>query len=380
VDSLRAVVAHEGEDRAGFLLQTLLHLADEAGIIYEKGIHTPYRNTINTEDEAQMPPDQEMIRRIGAILRWNAAAMVLRVTKFAPELGGHIATYASAASLYEVGFQYFFKGPQAPGGADLLYIQGHSSPGIYARAFLEGRISEQQLNYFRQEVEVNGLPSYPHPWLMGDFWQFPTVSMGLGPLQAIYQARFLKYLENRGLAQTASRKVWAFLGDGEVDEPESLGALAIAAREKLNNLIFVINCNLQRLDGPVRGNGKIIQELEGVFRGAGWTVIKVIWGSHWDPLFEKDEEGWMQKRMNECVDGEYQSYKANDGTFVREHFFGKYPELKSIVEDLSDEDIWRLNRGGHDSQKVYAAYAKALENQEGPTVILAKTINCFSKL
>ena len=377
VDSLRAVVAHEGEDRAGFLLQTLLHLADEAGIIYEKGIHTPYRNTINTEDEAQMPPDQEMIRRIGAILRWNAAAMVLRATKFAPELGGHIATYASAANLYEVGFQYFFKGPRAPGGADLLYIQGHSSPGIYARAFLEGRISEQQLNYFRQEVEVNGLPSYPHPWLMGDFWQFPTVSMGLGPLQAIYQARFLKYLENRGLAQTASRKVWAFLGDGEVDEPESLGALAIAAREKLNNLIFVINCNLQRLDGPVRGNGKIIQELEGVFRGAGWTVIKVIWGSHWDPLFEKDEEGWMQKRMNECVDGEYQSYKANDGTFVREHFFGKYPELKSIVEDLSDEDIWRLNRGGHDSQKVYAAYAKALENQEGPTVILAKTIKGY---
>lgn len=377
IDSLRAVLTHEGEERAAFLLRKLINIATEEGILNADGIHTPYRNTIKPEDEKRMPDDQGMIRRISAILRWNATVMVLRATKYASELGGHIATYASAANLYEVGFQYFFKGPNAPTGADLLYIQGHSSPGIYARAFLEGRLSEKQLSYFRQEIEVDGLSSYPHPWLMGDFWQFPTVSMGLGPLQAIYQARFLKYLDNRGLAQTKGRKVWAFLGDGEIDEPESLGALTIAAREKLDNLIFVVNCNLQRLDGPVRGNGKVIQELEGVFRGAGWNVIKIIWGGRWDALFEQDVDGLMQKRMDECVDGEYQSYKANDGAYVRENFFGKYPQLKAMVEHLSDEEIWHLNRGGHDSQKVYAAYAKAVESTNGPTVILAKTVKGY---
>ncbi|HFF3680345.1 TPA: pyruvate dehydrogenase (acetyl-transferring), homodimeric type, partial [Legionella pneumophila] len=272
---------------------------------------------------------------------------------------------------------YFFKGPKGENGGDLLYIQGHSAPGIYARAFLEGRLTEKQLEKFRQEVEVDGLSSYPHPWLMNDFWQFPTVSMGLGPLQAIYQARFLKYLENRGLIKAEGRKVWAFLGDGEMDEPESVGALSIAAREKLDNLIFVVNCNLQRLDGPVRGNGKIIQELEGLFRGAGWNVIKVIWGGRWDPLFARDNQGWLQKRMEECLDGDYQSYKANDGSYVRQHFFNQYPELKKMVENMTDEEIWRLNRGGHDPQKVYAAYARAVEHKGTPTVILAKTIKGY---
>ncbi len=317
-----------------------------------------------------------MGNRISALIRWNAVAMVLRAGKHASELGGHIASYASAATLYEIGFNYFFKGPKHHGG-DLLYIQGHSAPGIYARAFLEGRLTENQLNQFRQEVEVDGLSSYPHPWLMGNFWQFPTVSMGLGPLQAIYQARFLKYLEHRGLIKQENRKVWAFLGDGEMDEPESVGALSIAAREKLDNLIFVVNCNLQRLDGPVRGNGKIIQELEGVFKGAGWHVIKVIWGSRWDPLFAQDHNGLMQKRMEECVDGDYQAYKANNGAFVREHFFGRYPELKKMVEHLSDDEIWRLNRGGHDPKKVYAAYADAVAHQGSPIVILAKTIKGY---
>ena len=340
-------------------------------------INTPYRNTIKTYEEKQMPPDEGIGKRISALIRWNAVAMVLRAGKYAPELGGHIASYASSSTLYETGFNYFFKGPNGEHGGDLLYIQGHSSPGIYARAFLEGRLTEEQLNKFRQEVEVDGLSSYPHPWLMGDFWQFPTVSMGLGPLQAIYQARFLKYLENRGLIKAEGRKVWAFLGDGEMDEPESVGALSIAAREKLDNLIFVVNCNLQRLDGPVRGNGKIIQELEGVFRGAGWNVIKVIWGGRWDPLFARDKEGWLQKRMEECVDGDYQAYKANDGSYVRQHFFNQYPELKKMVENYSDEEIWRLNRGGHDSQKVYAAYAQAVEHKGSPTVILAKTIKGY---
>lgn len=324
-----------------------------------------------------MPPDEGMASRISALIRWNAVAMVLRAGKHAPELGGHIASYCSSSTLYEVGFNHFFKGASANYGGDLLYIQGHSSPGIYARAFLEGRLSEYQLNHFRQEVEQDGLSSYPHPWLMNDFWQFPTVSMGLGPLQAIYQARFLKYLENRGLIPADNRKVWAFLGDGEMDEPESLGALSIAAREKLDNLIFVVNCNLQRLDGPVRGNGKIIQELEGVFTGAGWNVIKVIWGGRWDNLFARDKDGWMQKRMEECVDGDYQAYKANDGAYVRKHFFGQYPELKKLVENLSDDEIWRLNRGGHDPQKVYAAYTKATEHKGSPTVILAKTIKGY---
>lgn len=324
-----------------------------------------------------MPPDEGIGKRINALIRWNAVAMVLRAGKYAPELGGHIASYASASTLYETGFNYFFKGPKGENGGDLLYIQGHSAPGIYARAFLEGRLTEKQLEKFRQEVEVDGLSSYPHPWLMNDFWQFPTVSMGLGPLQAIYQARFLKYLENRGLIKAEGRKVWAFLGDGEMDEPESVGALSIAAREKLDNLIFVVNCNLQRLDGPVRGNGKIIQELEGLFRGAGWNVIKVIWGGRWDPLFARDNQGWLQKRMEECLDGDYQSYKANDGSYVRQHFFNQYPELKKMVENMTDEEIWRLNRGGHDPQKVYAAYARAVEHKGSPTVILAKTIKGY---
>lgn len=377
LDALQAVVAHDGNERAAFLLQELLNQANNEGIKLSSAVNTPYRNTIKTHEEKQMPPDEGMAKRISALIRWNAVAMVLRAGKYASELGGHIASYASASTLYETGFNHFFKASNESYGGDLLYIQGHSSPGIYARAFLEGRLSEHQLNNFRQEVEADGLSSYPHPWLMGDFWQFPTVSMGLGPLQAIYQARFLKYLENRGLIKAEGRKVWAFLGDGETDEPESLGALSIAAREKLDNLIFVVNCNLQRLDGPVRGNGKIVQELEGVFRGAGWNVIKVVWGGRWDALFAHDKKGLMQKRMQECVDGDYQSYKANNGAFVREHFFGENPELKKMVEHLSDDEIWRLNRGGHDSQKVYAAYAEAVAHTGRPTVILAKTVKGY---
>lgn len=377
IDALKAVIATDGSARATFILNELFKAAYTDGISLGSTMNTPYCNTIKPQDEKQIPPDEDMAKRVAALIRWNAVAMVLRAGKYAPELGGHIASYASAATLYETGFNHFFKGSGCVSGGDLLYIQGHCSPGIYARAFLEGRLSEQQLGKFRQEVEVDGLSSYPHPWLMGDFWQFPTVSMGLGPLQAIYQARFLKYLENRGLIKAEGRKVWAFLGDGETDEPESLGALSIAAREKLDNLIFVVNCNLQRLDGPVRGNGKIIQDLEGVFRGAGWHVLKVIWGSRWDALFARDVNGVMQQRMQDCVDGEYQSYKANDGAFVREHFFGTSPELKKMVESLSDDDIWHLNRGGHDSQKVYAAYANAVAHEGSPTVILAKTIKGY---
>ena len=377
LDALQAVFATDGNERGAFLLQQLLNKANAEGVQLSSSIKTPYRNTIKPYEEKQMPPDEGIGKRISALIRWNAVAMVLRAGKYAPELGGHIASYASSSTLYETGFNYFFKGPNGEHGGDLIYIQGHSSPGIYARAFLEGRLSEQQLQLFRQEVEVDGLSSYPHPWLMHDFWQFPTVSMGLGPLQAIYQARFLKYLENRGLIEAEGRKVWAFLGDGEMDEPESVGALSIAAREKLDNLIFVVNCNLQRLDGPVRGNGKIIQELEGLFRGAGWNVIKVIWGGRWDPLFVQDKEGWMQKRMEECVDGDYQAYKANDGSYVRQHFFNRYPELQKMVENLSDDEIWRLNRGGHDPQKVFAAYAQAVEHKGSPTVILAKTIKGY---
>ncbi len=377
LDALQSVFANDGSERGAFLLQQLLNKANAEGVKLTSSINTPYRNTIKPHEEKQMPPDEGIGKRINALIRWNAVAMVLRAGKYAPELGGHIASYASSSTLYETGFNYFFKGPNGEHGGDLLYIQGHSSPGIYARAFLEGRLTEEKLKLFRQEVEVDGLSSYPHPWLMNDFWQFPTVSMGLGPLQAIYQARFLKYLENRGLIKAEGRKVWAFLGDGEMDEPESVGALSIAAREKLDNLIFVVNCNLQRLDGPVRGNGKIIQELEGVFRGAGWNVIKVIWGGRWDPLFARDKEGWMQKRMEECLDGDYQSYKANDGSYVRQHFFNQYPELKKMVENLSDDEIWRLNRGGHDPQKVFAAYAQAVEHKGSPTVILAKTIKGY---
>lgn len=374
LEALEAIVKYEGKDRASYILNSLFTEANLQGISLNN-INTPYRNSISPYEEKEMPPDEGVFKRLSAFIRWNAVVMVLRAGKYAAELGGHIASYASSATLYEIGFNYFFKGPQQNGG-DLVYIQGHSSPGIYARAFLEGRISEKQMDKFRQEVEVNGLSSYPHPYLMKDFWQFPTVSMGLGPLQAIYQARFLKYLQNRGLLDTTNRKVWVFLGDGEMDEVESLGALNIAVREKLDNLIFVVNCNLQRLDGPVRGNSKIIQELEGVFRGAGWNVIKLIWGSRWDPLLAQDKDGLLQRRMEECLDGDYQNYKANDGAYVREHFFGAYPELKKMVEHLSDDEIWRLNRGGHDPQKVFAAYSKALDSN-GPSVILAKTIKGY---
>lgn len=377
LEALQAVLVNDGNERASFLLQEMIKKANTEGVKLGSTVRTPYRNTIKPHEEKLIPPDEGVGKRISALIRWNAVAMVLRAGKYAPELGGHIASYASSSTLYETGFNHFFKGPNGNNGGDLLYIQGHSAPGIYARAFLEGRLSEQQLSLFRQEVEVDGLSSYPHPWLMGDFWQFPTVSMGLGPLQAIYQARFLKYLENRGLIKAEGRKVWAFLGDGEMDEPESVGALSIAAREKLDNLIFVVNCNLQRLDGPVRGNGKIIQELEGLFNGAGWNVIKVIWGGRWDNLFAGDKTGIMQKRMEECVDGDYQAYKARDGAYVREHFFGQYPELKKMVANMSDDEIWRLNRGGHDSKKVYAAYAQAVEHKGSPTVVLAKTIKGY---
>ena len=334
-------------------------------------------NTIPLDKEERSNGNHELEHRICALMRWNAMALVLNANRESSELGGHIASFASAAKLYDVGFNHFFHGASETHGGDLVYFQGHSSPGMYARAFLEGRISEEQMYKFRQEVDGGGLSSYPHPWLMPDFWQFPTVSMGLGPLMAIYQARFMQYLKHRDLVNTEGRKVWAFLGDGETDEPESLGAISMAGREKLDNLIFVVNCNLQRLDGPVRGNGKIIQELEGVFRGAGWNVIKVIWGGKWDRLFAKDKSGLLLKRMQEVVDGEYQTYKAKDGAYVRQHFFGKYPELLELVADMSDDEIWHLNRGGHDTHKVYAAYAAAAKHTGQPTVILAKTVKGY---
>lgn len=377
LSALDSVLTCESPERAKFLLQQLYHQLKRNHPQADMQFTTPYRNTIPVEQEEKMPHGSDVAARIISFIRWNAVAMVLRAGKKAPELGGHIATYASAAMLYEMGFNYFFKGRNENNLGDLLYIQGHSAPGIYARAFLERRLDEENLALFRQEVHQGGLSSYPHPWLMPDFWQFPTVSMGLGPLQGIYQARFLKYMENRGLLPKQDRKVWVFCGDGEMDEPESLGALTVAARERLDNLIFVINCNLQRLDGPVRGNGKIIQELESLFHGAGWNVIKVIWGGRWDALLAKDKTGLLQKRMNEAVDGEYQNYKANDGAYVREHFFGKYPQLLDLVKDMSDEDIWHLNRGGHDAQKVYAAYSAATKHQNQPTVILVKTIKGF---
>ncbi len=375
--ALRDVVKYVGKDRAQFLIHELLNESKKAGLSVPTGITTDYVNTIDPAQEAIFPGDEEMEKRISAIIRWNAIAMVLRAGKKAPELGGHIASFASAETLYSVGFNHFFRGTTETQEGDLIYVQGHSSPGIYSRAYLEGRLSTEQLERFRQEVNGNGLSSYPHPHLMPEFWQFPTVSMGLGPLQAIYQARFLKYLENRGLAKTAGRKVWAFCGDGEMDEPESLGALTIAAREKLDNLIFVINCNLQRLDGPVRGNGKIIQELEGVFKGAGWHALKVIWGRQWDELLAKDKSGLLRHRMMEAVDGDYQNYRSKDGAYIREQFFGKYPELKALVADKTDDDIWHMRRGGHDPLKVYAAYAAAVQHQNQPVVILAKTIKGY---
>jgi len=377
VDALRGVLANEGPERAHFLLERLVEVARRSTGYLPFSAQTAYINTIPPHLEAKSPGDHEMEHRIRSIVRWNAMAMVIRANKHSSELGGHIASFASAATLYDVGFNHFFHAPSQTHGGDLVFFQGHSSPGVYARAFLEGRITEDQLDNFRQEVEGKGVSSYPHPWLMPDFWQFPTVSMGLGPLQAIYQARFMKYLHDRGIVDTSKRKVFAFMGDGEMDEPESLGAISLAARERLDNLVFVINCNLQRLDGPVRGNGKIIQELEADFRGTGWNVIKVIWGSYWDPLLARDTSGLLLKRMEECVDGEYQTFKSKDGAYVREHFFGKYPELREMVSTMSDEDIWRLNRGGHDPHKMYAAYKAATEHKGQPTVILAKTIKGY---
>ena len=376
LDALESVVDNEGETRAHYLLTRMGELATRTGTQLPYAITTPYRNSIPVGHEARMPGDLFMERRIRSLVRWNALAMVMRTNQQDPDLGGHIGTFASSATLYDVGFNYFFQAPTEEHGGDLIYFQGHASPGVYARAYLEGRITEDQLNNFRQEVDGNGLSSYPHPWLMPDFWQFPTVSMGLGPIQAIYQARFMKYLEHRGFIPAGKQKVWCFMGDGESDEPESLGAIAMAGREQLDNLIFVVNCNLQRLDGPVRGNAKIIQELEGVFRGAGWNVKKVIWGRFWDPLFAKDKDGILQRRMDEVVDGDYQNYKSKDGGFVREHFFNT-PELKEMVKDLSDKEIWNLNRGGHDPYKVYAAYHSAVNHKGQPTVVLAKTIKGY---
>jgi pyruvate dehydrogenase E1 component len=376
IDALRSVLAVQGPERANFLLGQLVNEARRRHVYIPQSLTTAYTNTIPPEQEERLPGNREIEHRIGSIIRWNAVAIVLRANKESSELGGHIASYQSAATLYDIGFHHFWRGPSEVHGGDLLYIQGHSSPGIYARAFIEGRLTEEQLRNFRQEVGGKGLSSYPHPWLMPSFWQFPTVSMGLGPLMAIYQARFLKYLQGRGLAETEGRNVWAFMGDGEMDEPESLGSISLAGRERLDNLIFVINCNLQRLDGPVRGNAKIIQELEADFRGAGWNVIKVIWGSGWDKLLARDKDGILLKRMEEVVDGEYQVFKSKDGAYVREHFFNA-PELRALVADMSDEEIWQLARGGHDPQKVYAAYAAAVRHAGQPTVILAKTVKGY---
>jgi pyruvate dehydrogenase E1 component len=377
LDALDSVLKAEGTERAHYLLEKLVDKARRSGAYIPFSANTAYLNTIPPEKEERSPGDPALEDKIRSYVRWNAMAMVVRANKESSELGGHISSFASAATLYDVGFNHFFRAANESFPGDLIYAQGHSSPGIYARAFLEGRISEDQINNFRQEVDGKGLSSYPHPWLMPDFWQFPTVSMGLGPLMAIYQARFMRYLKDREIMELNSRKVWAFMGDGEMDEPESLGAISLAGREKLDNLIFVVNCNLQRLDGPVRGNGKIIQELEGDFRGAGWNVIKVIWGSYWDPLIMRDKHGILLKRMEECVDGEYQTYKSKDGAYVRKHFFGKYPQLLEMVSSMTDDDIWRLNRGGHDPHKLYAAYAAAMKHKGQPTVILAKTIKGY---
>ena len=376
-ESLSAVLDKDGKHRVQYLIKQLIKHSYKEGSDLVLSRNTPYINTISAEDEKKSPGDQNLERKIRALIRWNAAAMVVRANKKYPELGGHIGTFASAATLYDVGMNHFWRAKNNKFGGDLIYFQGHSAPGMYARAFLEGRISTKQLDNFRQEVNYDGLSSYPHPWLMPKFWQFPTVSMGLGPIMSIYQARFTKYLINRGLIKDEGRKIWCFLGDGETDEPESLGAIGLAAREKLDNLIFVVNCNLQRLDGPVRGNGKIIQELEGIFRGAGWNVIKVIWGSYWDSLLAKDKSGLLIKRMDEAVDGEYQAFKAKGGAFVREKFFGKYPKLLDLVSKMTDKDIWRLNRGGHDPHKVYAAYDSAMQHKGSPTIILAKTIKGY---
>src|ERR1041384_1047329 len=372
VEALDQVIDEVGPDRAAYLLQRLTDRARANGAELPIHLNTPYVNTIRPEAEVPYPGDRAMERRIKSLVRWNAMAMVVRQNKYDAGIGGHISTYASLATLVEVGFNHFFHAKYGEEPGDLIYFQGHASPGVYARAFLEGRLSEEHLKNFRHELrEHPGLPSYPHPWLMPDFWQFPTVSMGLGPINAIYQARFMRYLENRGTIPGTPRKVWAFLGDGEMDEPESMGSLTLASREALDNLIFVINCNLQRLDGPVRGNGKVIQELEAAFRGAGWNVIKVIWGEDWDPLLARDTTGLLLKRMGEVVDGEFQSYISKDGAYIRQHFFGKYPELLDLVSHLSDDELMHLKRGGHDPRKVYNAYKAAVETRGMPTVILA---------
>src|SRR4051794_11089340 len=381
LDALAAVIASEGGERAHFLLEQLIDEARQAGIDVPFSANTAYVNTIPVEQEERTPGNIEIEERLRAYMRWNAMAMVVKANRLHPadggDLGGHISSFASLATMFGTGFNHFWHAATPEHGGDLLYIQGHSSPGVYARAFMEGRLSEDQLLHFRQEVDGKGISSYPHPKLMPEFWQFPTVSMGLGPIMSIYQARFLKYLHARGIADTSKRKVWVFCGDGEMDEPESLGAIGLAAREKLDNLIFVINCNLQRLDGPVRGNGKIIQELEGEFRGAGWNVIKLLWGSYWDPLLARDKDEILRKIMMDTVDGDYQAFKANDGAFVRKNFFGRDPKTLEMVSKMSDDDIWRLQRGGHDPQKVYAAFHRASHTVGQPTVLLIKTVKGF---
>jgi len=377
IDALDSVIEREGNSRAHFLIERLIDHARRSGAHMPHHANTAYLNTIPVHLEQRSNGDHAIERRIRALIRWNAMAMVVRANRISSELGGHIASFASAATLYDVGFNHFWRASTPKQLGDLLFIQGHSAPGIYARAYLERRLNKEDLRNFRQEADGGGISSYPHPWLMPDFWQFPTVSMGLGPIMAIYQARFMKYLHHRGLLDAGERKVWAFLGDGEMDEPESMGALSLAGRENLDNLIFVVNCNLQRLDGPVRGNGKIIQELESEFRGAGWNVIKVIWGSYWDPLLMRDDKGLLKQRMEEAVDGEYQAFKAKDGGYVREKFFGVYPQLAEMVSNMTDEDIWRLNRGGHDPHKIHAAYAAAVAHRGQPSVILAKTVKGY---
>jgi pyruvate dehydrogenase E1 component len=378
MEALDEMIDEAGPDRASYLLERLMEHASNLGVQPPLRWNTPYINTIPPEEELAYPGDRAIERRIKSLVRWNATAMVVRANKYDPNIGGHLATYASAATLYEVGFNHFFRGSYGDQPGDFVYFQGHASPGIYARAFLDGRLNEKHLENFRHELrDEPGLSSYPHPWLMPSFWQFPTVSMGLGPISAIYQARFQKYLEHRGIIPASPRKIWAFLGDGECDEPESLGALTLASRERLDNLIFVVNCNLQRLDGPVRGNGSIIQELEAAFRGGGWNVIKLIWGSGWDDLLARDSTGLLLKRMHECVDGEYQAFRAMNGAYIRKEFFGKYPELLKLVEHLSDDEIWSLRRGGHDPVKVFNAYHRAIEAKGQPTVILAKTVKGY---
>ncbi|MFW2589708.1 pyruvate dehydrogenase (acetyl-transferring), homodimeric type [Sagittula sp. SSi028] len=376
-EAIEDVIERDGADRAHFLLDKAVQRARAAGAKLPFSATTPYQNTISPDDEVEVPGDQEMEWRIRTINRWNAMATVVKRNKESSEYGGHIASFASAASMYDIGLNHFWRSKSAIHGGDLVFFQGHVIPGIYARSFMEGRISEEQLKNFRSEVAGGGLSSYPHPWLMPDYWQFPTVSMGLGPLMAIYQARFMKYMENRGLIEKSDRKVWAFLGDGEMDEPESLGAIHLAAREGLDNLIFVVNCNLQRLDGPVRGNSKIVQELEGNFRGSGWDVIKLLWGKGWDELLERDTSGKLRQLMDETIDGDYQTFKSKDGAYIRKHFFGKYPETAELVKDWTDDQIWALRRGGHDPKKVYNAFKRATEAEGQPTVLLVKTVKGY---